>query len=91
MSPGLACLLKAAAAPAGALSGFAPRATAMALGAVLAVLQFVTTTTCYGAECDALVSTTPVTMAGGYALVFAVIAHLNSRRRLRRARRRRLR
>lgn len=69
----------------GGLSGFAPNLVMMTAGAFLGAIQFLTATTGLRTECNALVSTTPMSMLAGFALVFWLGAWLYSKRRLGRA------
>lgn len=85
LSPGGAVWVVLGAAVIGGLSGLATNLVMMVCGLLLGGLQFVTVTTGFSADCDALVSTAPVVMLVGYTVLFWAGAWLVSRTRLRRA------
>ncbi|MHA7666804.1 hypothetical protein [Mycolicibacterium sp. HS_4_1] len=81
-----AVVLLAAAAAIGAAAAFSSGIVMMACGLFLGFAQLLTVTTGHGAECGQLMSTTPMAMLVGYAVVFWLGAQLVSRRKLRRIR-----
>ena len=67
----------------GGLSALATNLAMMVCGLFLGVLQFVTVSTGFSADCDALVSGVPAVMLAGYTAVFWLGAWIVSKRRLR--------
>ena len=86
VAPDAAVWIVLGAAVVGGLSGLATNLVMMVCGLFLGALQFVTVTTGFSAECDALVSSVPAVMLAGYALVYWLGAVLVSRGELRRTR-----
>ena len=83
VAPGAAVWIVLGAAVVGGLSGLATNLVMMVCGLFLGALQFVSVTTGFSAECDALVSSVPAVMLAGYAVVYWLGAVLVSRRQLR--------